>query len=452
MFEALVIVTAAIGIYSCHWAWKSSHDPFHPMLIAVPIAMFFNVWQPAALRLTNVLNDFLRPEHTLLLQTINALLLLAFCVGCRMGSGAYRQDLNTPPRPLPEQERVRLFASGMLLGILGTLIWTALVIKSGGLSAVYGTSYGGAGISDYGWLRDSWFLCFSGLILTAASARGGRLTWAHFALMLFIVMPHAVHAFLGARRGPTFVTACVLGMSWYMFRGRRPPAVAAAVVGICIGLVMLLLVENRGSIYVGSEEYFEMPSQSRILSPTDDASVMGLEYIAGGAEALTAYETGKYGLGTEWPTVLFLRPIPKELLPDKYELLEYRGPRVDDVFSVMRWDVPPGHAVTFINEMFREFSWFGSLACYVAGWLIGRSWRRAVERKGIMSTSVYILVAQGLLHLMAQDVKAWVVPFLIMGMPTWLIIRLVVRERDRSEQLSAMQSARAARLPIATLA
>ena len=43
-------------------------------------------------------------------------------------------------------------------------------------------------------------------------------------------------------------------IGWYINRSKRPPLIAVGLAGACVGWLVLFLVTNRGSIYIGSDQ------------------------------------------------------------------------------------------------------------------------------------------------------------------------------------------------------
>ena len=72
-------------------------------------------------------------------------------------------------------------------------------------------------------------------------------------IVLFLfALPSLTQGLLGARRGPTFMLFATLGMTWYLYRNRRPAFFRWLVSATCLGYLILFLVANRNSIYIGS--------------------------------------------------------------------------------------------------------------------------------------------------------------------------------------------------------
>ncbi|CAN5684828.1 hypothetical protein BH09PLA1_BH09PLA1_24730 [soil metagenome] len=432
----LCVLTAVVGVTAYVMIWHRSGDTLEPMLVAIPIAMFFNVMQPLILLRAGLVQDYYTTNEAVFVQTISLLLFLGFCAGGIVGTGNVRWSARMKRIELNEPARRALLVGGCILGIIGSSMRGLLIWRAGGILAMYGRAYGGNNVDQTGWLLDAWYVCFSGIILIAASSVGRRPTLWHFAAMLLFALPHVGHALLGARRGPLFAAVTVVGASLYLFQYRRPKLVTIWLGGVVLGYAILLLVANRENIYLGAGEREEKRASDAYVF----TSSPGVEFFAGGGKALAAEELKQSGLGLEWLTVALLRPIPREWMPDKYEVIP--DPQVDfyDVQRVLGWGPAPGAAETFLLELFKQFRWFGILAAFAAGWLLSRAWRFTLQHDDLRGLAMMVAILQGLLHLMAQDFKAFVVPFLMIYLPCHLVISYVQRGR----RTHAPQAARAA--------
>jgi len=241
-------------------------------------------------------------------------------------------------------------------------------------------------------------------------------------MALVFAVPQLMHAVLGTRRGPLFVTAVLLFVGSYVFQGRRPRLVASLAAVGTVGVLILLLLANRSRLYVGSQSPLSLdPTDSIAFYPND-----GNDYLVAAALVTAAERTGRYGWGLSYVEQLFVRPIPRALLPDKYELLEEQTVTADDVADVLGWQPGVGWSPTLFAHLYIEFHWLSLLASALLGAACGWAWRRAVESPTLGWRTVQVLMTAGLLHLMAQEVWAMAVPFLLMFAPAWLALRWAV--------------------------
>src|SRR6202008_3880048 len=114
-----------------------------------------------------------------------------------------------------------------------------------------------------------------------------------------------VHAILGTRRGPLFVTVVLLFAGFYVFSGRRPRLWACLVGGGTVGVLMLLLLANRQRVYYGSEAGLSLDVTDSIAFHPNN----GNDYLVASALVATAERLGQFGWGLTYVEQLFLRPI-----------------------------------------------------------------------------------------------------------------------------------------------
>jgi len=253
------------------------------------------------------------------------------------------------------------------------------------------------------------------VLLTLAASQ----TWRSRLLALGFAAPHMLHAVLGTRRGPAFVTAFLLVGGLYIFRGRRPPVLATLAGGTAVGLLLLFLLANRQRVYYGSEKplTFDL-TDSIAFNPN-----AGNDHVVAAGLVTTADRMGRFGWGVSYVEQMFLRPIPRELLPDKYELLEPATVGAEDVGATLGWRPLPGWSPTLFAHLYIEFGWLSAAASFLLGWSYGWVWRRSVESGAVGWLVLNVLLCAGLLHLMAQDFWAMAVPLLLMFVPAWAALR-----------------------------
>jgi hypothetical protein len=275
-------------------------------------------------------------------------------------------------------------------------------------------------------VRESTRLALVGMLLTLAATRSGP----GLALALAFAAPHLLHAALGTRRGPAFVTTFLLCAGYYAFRGRRPPVGATLAGGATLGLLILFLLANRPRMYLGSDIpiTFDLTDSGAFHPGANN------DYIVAAGLVTTARRMERYGWGVSYAEQLFVRPIPRDLMPDKYDLLEEETVGAADVGATLGWRPPPGWAPTLFAHLYIEFAWLSVAASLLLGAAYGWAWRRSVESPTTASVCLYLFMASGLLHLVAQEVWAMAVPLLLMFVPCWAAIRLatVRRHGDRA--------------------
>jgi hypothetical protein len=273
-------------------------------------------------------------------------------------------------------------------------------------------------------------LSLPALLLLTLSNRSERFSIREMLLMAAFASPFLIHGIFGGRRGPTFVGIVGPAMVFYMARAKRPrlPTVLAA--GGLLGVLLLALVSNRGSVYWGSDMEFQR-SPTEYLRPG-----AGNDFIYAVGLAIVMDETRDFSWGSSYLTMLFVRPIPRAIWPTKYEdaaaffdrpnLEGNLGIDVKAFRYVLGWDAAVGAAPGVIGDMWREFAWGMPLALMVLGWFYGFAWRRAVWRQGAW-VPVYCLLASLSLYLVMQSLEAMLYRFLITVVPLVLALRVAKR-------------------------
>jgi hypothetical protein len=414
-YDLLLAATAAVGFAAMALAYGRSRDPLHPLLLACPIAIFLYAYVPWLLEEHETLSWYVGPEDLQRAQAVFLVLFAAFCAGGLAASGRARWDAGEPPSALTGAARRRLLAAAVAIGVAGLLAWAVLIASEGGLSEVYDQPHGGDVLHPSGWVRESTRLALVGMLLTLAAAA----TWRSRLLALVFASPHVLHAVLGTRRGPAFVTAFILVAGFYVFRGRRPRMAATLAGGAAVGLVLLFLLANRFRIYYGSDRPISFDLTDSIAFHPNP----GNDHVVAAGLVATAQRTKRFGWGVSYVEQMFLRPIPRDVLPDKYDILEERTVGPAEVGATLGWRPPPGWSPTLFAHLFVEFAWLSPLASFLLGWAYGWVWRRSVASGAVGWLVLNVLLCAGLLHLIAQEFWAMAVPLLLMFVPAWAALR-----------------------------
>jgi len=440
-YHVLLGGTLLVGLLAIGIAFVRSHDPFHPLVIACPIALFFYFYMPVLLEREGQLTWYVTPEGLELAQGVFLTLLSAFCLGALLGAGDARWRPANRTHPLAPEAGERLFQAGFWIGMVGLAVWAVLIVAGGGFTEVYGTSYGGGELHPSGWVRETNNLYLVGLVLCLASGALAREGGHRYFVAALLALPHVIHAILGARRGPTFVTAVLVYIGWNVFRNRRPSLLTSLAGGCVLGILMIFLVGNRNFIYFGTQEKLELDLGETYVFKFGP----GNEYVVGSGLIVTADRRQQFGWGMSIIEQLVLRPIPKELLPNKYDIVQKSNVTGADIATTIGWIAAEGSADTLFAQLFTEFSWWSAIVSLLIGWAYGWGWRRSIETPSVGWQVLYVLLAQGMLHLLAQDFWAMAVPFLLMFVPSWLGMQWAVEHPFRPRRAGA-----AASLPLHT--
>ncbi len=354
MLFSLILITGALCAAAIVAAYIKYKDVFHPVILIAPMCLFIYVYMPLKLVNTNDLYNFVSEDQAVFYQSIVIITLAAMFAGMILGSRFRPSDLAKPVRLANKQ---RLQAGGYFFGGIGFLAFAYTIHNAGGFGEAFGSSYGG-GWSNVGYVRDAAYLTIVGLVilLSPEGFDPKNLRWK-IAVCLF-ASPWLAYSLLGARRGPTFMVAVCIGMSWFLARGKRPSVFSIAVAGTALGLLMLFLVSNRRHICLKCDLHFTTDVSS-VTSELNESN----EYIFGTGCVTASRVMGRCYWGKRYLAQILVRPIPKQIWPTKYvdvgmpELLQNAGVAGEELPQVMGWGQIPGAAASMVADMWVEFSW-----------------------------------------------------------------------------------------------
>jgi hypothetical protein len=157
-------------------------------------------------------------------------------------------------------------------------------------------------------------------------------------------------------------------------------------------------------------------------------------------------QTGDHFWGLRIFSLVFVRPIPKQIWPTKYEDLGLTwvvrragtmGLTDSEWRKSVGFEVQGGSAHGFVADAFIEASWGGTIICLIVGLAYAKAWQRWISRKGVW-TLVYLLMLALSVFLITQSLGAWLYRLILFVTPTALIWR-GVRRRSISRPVSSRQ-------------
>ena len=435
MFEFYLWGVLIISIIGLLMAFGLTRDCFHPLMILLPMILVIYWYTPWVLARDGQLDPFLDIEQRDFVQTIYFFGVVALLLGCFAGSGLRHASFGRTDRLTAALSSPTLRSAGYLVGALALAGWCVTIVGVGGLSQAFGAAYGG-GWSDYGYLRDAQLALFPAIMMlmpTLVNKKSGP----GFKMVLFLfAIPSLTQGLLGARRGPTFMLFATLGMTWYLYRNRRPALFRMAVSATCLGYLILFLVTNRNSIYIGSSftglDYDVVGVLTGTQAHTEQYGSSGNEYIYGAGSILNAETSNHFFWGRRYLAEILVRPVPRQLWPNKYaafgvpELEKNAGTGGKIFHETLGWDGSVGSAPGIIADLWIEIRYGAIPAMALIGWLYGRSWRMAIEKGGFWILQYVVAVVLSL-YLIMQTMEAVIFRFLILSAPIWLIWFLMRR-------------------------
>ena len=404
-----------------------SRDVFHPLLFIGPMFAFLYGWMPWKLHSAGGLAQYLDDDQLLLVQELFVLGVLAFVLACLAAGVRGQQRVGERALQSSPETAKRLLAGGALIGAVGLLCWAITIINVGGFVNAYSASYSG-GWDDSGYVRDGSLLLLTGVLLAVTALSMGAPRLFSWGVITLYSLPWLSQALLMARRGPTFAFAIIVLMGWYFNRSKRPPILAMAVLGVGLGWLVLFLVTNRGSIYLGSS--FDVKTDVSDIVEKPDT---GNEYIYGSGTVLSAERRDHYFWMRRYLAQVLVRPIPSAIWPTKYEdfgvpeLLHNAGTG-EGFGDALGWVGAAGSAPGIVADLFVELWWLAVPAMAVLGFAYGWVWRRAVARGGPW-TSQYVILSALSIYLVMQTMEAVIFRTLLLSAPCWLTWRWARKAR-----------------------
>jgi hypothetical protein len=433
MLETLVGITAAICVLAIVTAYVRFRDPFHPLILIAPMFAFIYVYMPMQYLRSGELFTYVSEERAIFVQTIVVASIGLFVSACLLGSKPLTPTGRNRVRV--DYDRRILQKGAYVIGTIGLLCWVWTVHMAGGFTQAFGHAYG-TGWSDLGYVREAvYLLIVAELLLLSQQAFEPRNRLWIAAVVLFAI-PWLLQGLLGARRGPTFVIVLTLGMSWYLARGIRPSLSLVLCGGVILAFLMLFLVTNRKHIYLGGDISNVDPANVSRFLDANEAN----DYIYGAGCIVAARETGSYYWGRRYLAQILVRPIPRQIWPNKYadfgvgELEQNAGVGGAGIEAVMGWPETPGAAGAAVADLWVEFSWLSIPVMALIGWSYGRVWRRAVE-EGAWRTTLYMIFALLSIYFVTQSGEAVIFRFVILTLPARYVWRKAVVQAVAVEPL-----------------
>jgi oligosaccharide repeat unit polymerase len=441
MFDVLLILTAILIGSAMLIGYRSTGDALMPMILFGPMLLYVYAYSPAMLLYNGEFDQILlEPTQLEYVALINLIGVGLFCMGCvshsRAVAGASQRGSVFEQIALDESTRARLFNVACFLGMVALAGFQFKVYNSGGFGQVFSQPKPFLD-SPSGYVGEMPMLAYPAIVLLALTLRGRRIRLGHLLLAFVFASPHLIMASLGGRRGPAFLILTTLMVSWYTAKNRRPSIRTVVGMVVMAGLIMLFLVSNRKNIYLGSEKEIDTEAFRNRVVVTESSS--GQEFIYASGLILTATYRDQFYWGLRYFSLLFVRPIPKQLWPTKYEDMGL-GWMVDqpgtggfterDWYEAVGFVPDLGSAGGFVADLFLEFWWYGLIGCYLIGRLYGYCWTRSVH-SGQLWTMIYVELLALSVYLPAQSIGAWLFPAVILTGTTWVVWRRIVAPRER---------------------
>ena len=442
MFPALLIATVVVAALGILIALDGSRDVFHPLVFIGPMFIFLYGYMPWKLYTEHGLDRFFDGDQLVFVALLNLIGVTAFVASCLAAGVRLPRQRQARVNHFSPRVLRRLLVGGSVAGAVGFGCWAITIVNVGGFVNAYSTSYTG-GWDDNGYIRDGSILLLVGLLMAVMVLSSGGPRWFCMTMIAVFGLPWLAGALLMARRGPTFELAAIVLMGWYLHRRKRPPLIAVGLAGLCLGWLVLFLVTNRGSIYLGSD--FDVKTD---VSNIVQASDTGNEWIYGAGTVLSSEHRNHYFWMRRYLAQIMVRPVPSAIWPTKYEdfgvpeLLHNAGTG-EGFGDALGWKGADGSAPGIVADLWVEVWWLAPGLMAVLGLAYGRVWRKAATSGGPW-LSQYVIITAISIYLCMQTMEAVIFRTLLLSIPCWLTWRYAltsVRKNAFSKQRRPAQLA-----------
>ena len=421
MFEPLILLTGLVLITAWGVTYWRCRDALHPLMYIAPLMAFQYVVRPWQLYSQGELQRFFPATWMLELSAlVHFLGVVGFCLGCLPPRNPVRGPViwRTFITPTARRNLIRL---AIVLGCISAFFFYYSVFGAGGITKAFGRPKGGGIRLASGYFGEAIGLCLPAIVLLLFAWRKEKLRLPQWLLIIFLASPYLLTGFLGTRRGPTFMILGGMAFTWFLVRSSRPRLVKVVGTVLMIAFIVVLLFTNRSRWYIGSPEPIDWSAPWRFLTGKAGASE-GDDYVVATANIAVRYHTGKFGWGRSLLITFFVRPIPKQLWPTKYQdAAEFLfSPREavtsEDMRDLVGWVPASGSAIGGVADLFREFSWGSALAMFLYGLFYRIVWQRAREYQGFWMI-LYITAASLSIYIPTQSMSAVFHRFLFLSIP-----------------------------------
>lgn len=424
MYIATIVLLALAWLYF----WRRYRDPFYPAIILLPQLAFLYGYMPLELQLADPtqFKDFTGGDAVYRYQALAVLLILCLIGG--IWSATRRLSRRTTRWQMLElRSPDRVFLIAVALGALGLAAWLTMILNVGGFAVAYGSAYGG-GWHSSGYIREFRFLGLIGALLIYMARTGKGVRPVDWAIIVLCITPTLTQGILGARRGPFFLAMILLAGGYIYFMRKRISLAVILAAGAAVGSIMLFLVANRGSIYLGADLGTELRAPTEFLLRWSSN-----EYLIGGA--VVKY-TNTYGpfYGMRELVWLIARIIPSAAWPTIYQdLPSLFGVSVDlrlnggvsqeGLTTIANWTPSVGSAEGFAGSLYLEFGILAPVIAFLIGRFFGGLWKAA--KISLSARAIYLLSAALSVYLVMQALDPWLYRMMLYGVPAWLVLRTI---------------------------
>ncbi len=441
MFLTLLALTGLVLATGTVVAYRRTADILHPMLFLGPLFLYSTVLEPWLVR-DGLGPYFPHPEDLNLVLLLHLLAIAALVIGILSRPGRRVQA----SAPLGESSRARLSLVAAALAIVGLTAYVWGIVNAGGFFAAFSQVKGG-GSTGFGYINEAMNL---GLAAAAMSSIiQYRRGWTGWTLLLLVsgLLPNLIQGTFGGRRGPLFLGLATLLIAWVVTRRRTPSLATAGVALAAILTAMVFVASQRQHLHLGASEQairWDDFLNSLMQEKVDE----GNNFVYGAGFVLTTQKADRFTWGRELIINLFVRPVPRQLWPTKYQdtgaiWITSNHPGIGHLTesewrSAVGWVPLQGSSAMCISDLFGEFGW-GAIAVM---YLIGRGFAelrfRRQTRQGVWNL-LYLEALMLSIYLATQSFSAFYHRYLILACPTLIVWQVFVGQHSVSTRTALAQ-------------
>ncbi|MEM8973289.1 MAG: O-antigen polymerase [Pseudomonadota bacterium] len=440
MFELLCLLTGVVLAAGAAYAFWMIRDAFHPAIATAPLFIYvYSVW-PTLLNANYGLEVYASREALVYTATVYLITISAFVAGLvnfnssagnqiHSNNGVFNVQIN-------KNAQKKIYQLAVFLGLIASAAYWYAIDNVGGFVAAYSRAKGG-GYAGSGYIGEAQLLAYPALLMLAISRRGiGRISASDVVLAFVIISPHLLQGTFGGRRGPLFLTLCILFFSWFVASGKKPKLRTMMIGIVTIAFTVALVWSQRQNLYIGSDGNIDSGSFYSKIIPDDVA--VGNTYLFGvGLIQSTDYHESYYW-GFRYFVTFVIRPIPRQIWPTKYEDVgatwvmgideESKDAKFEEATGFLS---PNGSAAPSIADAYVEVWWGVVVLFYLVGRGFSLTWSRHRAKGGVW-TILYLVMLILSIYLATQSFSAWAHRLMFIAIPTVVVWKIWIEPSPRN--------------------
>lgn len=445
LFNSLALACGLVLAAFAATSYRRYRDAFHPAVFLAPLLIAgYSAW-PLLLNENGRLENLIGKPEIVRIQSYYLLSLFTLCVGlnwtvkkARLKGSALSPWQTLTNTVQGKRTRKRLLQLSLVLGSVALLAYWSSIANVGGFAAAY-SRFKGGGSASSGYIGEATLLAYPAVMIYALYRQGRGLRAVDWMIVLVLVSPNLLQGTFGVRRGPLFISLATLFVTWIVAKGRKP-TLRATVLGVGSALLAVVFMWSQRQVWFSNGPVEGEAGLAWTILP-DDAALTENDYVSGIGSALVTEHYNAFFWGKRWLVDLIIRPIPRQLWPDKYADVgafwkdsgNPTGFSELEQVQVLGFLLPRGHSMGVLSDLYSEWWWFGAVVTLALGLFLRWLWMRH-RMIGQVWTALF-LAAMGLsIYLPTQSFSAWYQRFLIIAFGTYVAWRWIVGRDLRAKR------------------